>query len=220
MKKLILFFLIVVVVFSKEKFKVGIASTAVGLEEVISFQNVLSTSMKNLGYDVEYITLPTLRSLNDVNNGDLDGDLPRTKVILQNNKNIFFLEVSISNQNFYVYSKNNYANYKSLENKKIGIAFGSTISKQLIKKNVKTFIMDELKDVESMKNMLNSGRNDLLFLPEAIGSVLLEKYPLENIKRSDKRFETVDFYLVLHKKHLNLKSKIEAELRKELNSKK
>lgn len=222
MKKIILFMLLALTLFSQEKFKVGIASTATELKEVIDFQNAFNLTMKTLGYDVEYISLPNLRSLNDVNNGNLDGDLPRTKAVLLNNENIFLVDVSLSKQKFYVYSKDkkSYTNYKSLENKKIGLTFGSTISKQLIQKNVKKFEINELKEVESMKNMLISGRDDLLFLPEAIGSALLEKYPKANIKKSDEIFETIDFYLVLNEKHLNIKKRIEDELKKQLSLKK
>lgn len=176
--------------------------------------------MKTMGYSVEYLSHPSLRSIKDVNSGELDGDLPRTKAILGSYKNIIFVNVPINNQKFYVYSKyeNIYLKYKNLENKNIGITFGSTISKQVIGKNVKKSNISELKDITSLKDMLISDRVDLLFLPESLGKALMETFPKEKIRKSDKPFESIDFYLVLNKKHKNLKEKIETELKKQLKN--
>ena len=218
MKKYIIFILMVMSLFSRETLKIGVYEMTRDIPEMVEFRAALTQSLKNLGYDVDYIYLPSLRSIEDTDKGILDGDMPRVKEVIKSYKNIFQIDIEIDRTKLYAYNLNGekILNFKDFENKKIGIILGTPIFDSILMKNVKKYSVEKLKDVDALGNMLKAERVDLLFLPESVGDQLLNKYPKANIRKNEKPISEVIYYLDLNKKYLKLKEPLELEMKKQL----
>ena len=177
----------------------------------------MTNSFRNLGYEVEYVFYPKVRSRENVESGFADGDFPRIKERATEFKNIFVVEEPLEVLDYELYylgySKN--IEWKDLENKNIGIVFGSSFASQTLDKYLKNKKIEELKDMFSLVSMLKSGRVDYLFLSELYGDELLLQFPKEGIVKSKNVMAKSDFFLLMNKKNLSLKEKLEKEIKKE-----
>lgn len=217
MRKIMFFLLLNFALFSEAIIKIGVPESLKELKEIKAMEALLQKTFSNLGYRVEYSYLPTLRSFENLEKGLIDGVFPAINERINAFNNIFYIEESLMEQNFYIYSKNvsSVFNWKNLENKNIGISFGTMVTLNLLNRNINEVNISELKETSSLRNMLISGRVDYLFLPEAQGNELLKEFPEDNIKKSQTPLASDKFYLLMNKRHLNLKEKIKKELIKE-----
>jgi len=165
--------------------------------------------------------LPSLRSIDDADSGKIDGDMPRAKEIIKLYKNVFQLDIEIDRTKLYAYTLNNekILEFKDLENKKIGIIMGTPMIENILLINVKKYSIEKLKDIYALGNMLKTGRVDLLFIPETVGEQLLNQYPKDNFKKSEKPISEIVYYLDLNKKHIKLKDNLEKEMKKIIKNK-
>jgi len=216
MKKFIIFILIVISLSSKEILTIGIYEMTRDIPEMVKFRGELTESLLNLGYDVNYVYLPSLRSIEEANSGEIDGDMPRADEIIKLYKNVFQVDVVIDRTKLYAYTLNTekILSFKDFENKKIGIILGTPMFENILIKNVKKYNVEKLKDIYALRNMLKIGRVDLLFLPETVGEQLINAYPKDKYKKSNKPISEIVYYLDLNKKYLKLKEPLEKEMKK------
>lgn len=216
MKKFIIFILIVISLSSKEILTIGIYEMTRDIPEMVKFRGELTESLLNLGYDVNYVYLPSLRSIEEANSGEIDGDMPRVDEIIKLYKNVFQVDVVIDRTKLYAYTLNTekILSFKDFENKKIGIILGTPMFENILIKNVKKYNVEKLKDIYALRNMLKIGRVDLLFLPETVGEQLINTYPKDKYKKSSKPISEIVYYLDLNKKYLKLKEPLEKEMKK------
>ena len=188
-----------------------------GLELEEKLVTVVSDSFKSIGYNVIFTTLPNLRGLEEANNGNIDGEFPRAKIVADKYKNLFYLKVPLFTEKFFAYSLNEkYNTWKEIEGKKVGIHFGTKILSIVISKNTKKIETYELKDRKALYQMLKSGRVDLLFIQESLGDKIIEENNQSFIVKSDAPLYEDSFYLLLNKKYIKLQTLLEKELVKNL----
>ena len=92
MKKILLFIFFSTMLFSNPPIIISIADNHKESEGIKIEQELLTNSFKNLGYEVEYVFYPKVRSLENVELGLADGDFPRIKERASEFKNIFVVE--------------------------------------------------------------------------------------------------------------------------------
>lgn len=214
LKKLIFFiFVSLYLLGTTKELKINYAPEYKGLELTEKLEKNLSLSFSNIGYKINFTNLPNLRGLEEANNGNIDGEFPRGKFIIDSYKSLFYIDVTLFSENFFAYSLDKkYNTWKDIEGKKIGIHFGSKISEINLSQNTKKTQVFYLKDRKALYQMLESKRIELLFLSEKLGDKIIEENNASFILKGEKPLYEDNFYLLLNKKHLNLKPLIEKEL--------
>ena len=146
MRKYIIYIILTISIFSKEKLEIGISEIAKDIPSVEIFKEAFSKSMDNLGYEVSFIYLPILRSIDEADRGKIDGDMPRSKETIKLYKNIFQVNVEIGRTKLYAYTTDDLkiGNFKDLEGKKIGVLLGAFNSEDILRKNLKKYGLSTL----------------------------------------------------------------------------
>lgn len=217
MRKFILILLVKFMLFANPIITISIADNHRGSDGIIIEQELVRNSLKNLGYEVEYEFYPKVRSLENVENGLADGDFPRIKERVLEFKNIFVVEEPLEVLDYSVYyiGASRVVEWDDLENKDIGVVFGSSFATQSLDKNLKNKTVEELKDLPSLLKMLKSGRVNYLFLSELYGDELIKLFSKEGIVKSKNVLTQSNFYLLMNKKNIKMKEKLEKEIKKE-----
>lgn len=219
MKKIFVIFLCIVNLYGSTTMKISYAEDLEGIEEMSLVRQSIISCFEKLDYKVEFVSFPNKRSLELVNSGEVDGEFPRTIEVLTDYKNLFLVKVPVKYENFYAYymGESKYNEWKNLDNKRVGVTFGSYVSENSLAKNVKNFKIEKLKDRQALFNMLLSGRVDVLYLPESVGNRIVKDNPKHKLFKSNKPLFTEELYLVMNKKHLKIKSELEKQMKKTLN---
>lgn len=196
----------------------GIPDVAKDSNELVIAQERVKTVFSNLGYTVKFNFYPTLRANEYANDGNIDGVFPKVGTDLFDYKNLFLINESLSKKaiTYSIYSLKDTSDvdtWKDLENKRIAIIFGNKLSKTLIEKNVKSYEIYEGKSLFAIYEFLEKGRVDFVLLIDSYGDELLNNYKDKDIKKSKNPIFTSGAYLVLNKKFLKLKDRIEFELK-------
>lgn len=220
MKKIFVIFLSIVNLFGSTTIKISYAEDLEGIEAMIPVRQLILKSFSKLNYNVEFLSFPNKRSLELTNSGEVDGEFPRTIEVLSDYKNIFSIEVPVKYEKFYAYclGEKKYNNWADLDNKKIGITFGSYVSENSLIKNVKNAKVEKLKDRQALFNMLLSGRVDILYLPESVGDKILKDNLKHKLFKSKKPLFTEELFLVMNKKYIKIKPELEKQMKKTLKA--
>lgn len=167
---------------------------------------VIREMVKRIGYQLQIKHLPTERSIHDVNQGTIDGDMSRVKGLEGIYKNIIYVPENIKETKFSVYSKKPLklkSGWKSLANKKIAYIRGWKI----LDINVpNTAIITKTKNAQQMFELLNKDRVELVIYDQIRGIPLLDKLAFELIQLQSQSpiLATSDMFICLNIKHKKL----------------
>ena len=203
--------------------QLGIPDIAKESEELYIAQQRIKDSFAKLGYETKFVFLPTLRAHDSANKGDVDGFFPKIGKDISAYENLFLVEEPISKYSiaysvYYIGSESGIDNWKSLDNKKIGILFGNNLSRILIEKNVKNFEILEGKSLFAMKNFMESGRVDYVLLVDTYEGEFMKMFEKKGIKKSEHPIYNTSAYLIMNKKYIGIKKKLEEEIKKSKNN--
>ena len=197
----------------------GIPDIAKESEELYLAQQRIKNSFAELGYDTKFVFLPTLRAIDSANKGEIDGIFPKIGKDILAYENLFVVEEPISKYSitysiYYRGVEGGTDNWKTLENKKIGVLFGNTLSRALIEKNVKNFEIQEGKSIFAMKNLIETERVDYVLLVDTYEEEFMKMFEKKDIKKSLHPIYSTSAYLVMNKKFIGIKKKLEDEMKK------
>lgn len=169
---------------------------------------------KRLGYEVKVNFVPAERALRNLNDGLDDGALGRTKGILKKYTNIRQLPEKAFDRDFMVFTRAKSfipKNWESLSPYNIGIITGWKILENNIKK-AKSIV--KVKDGNQLFQLLDNNRVDIIIYNRWGGLFLAKKMGLSEIKILEPPLVKAPHYFNLSKKHENLISPANDELRK------
>lgn len=217
MQKIIYFLCLYFVCLSATTIKIGIPEFLKDNTKIKNTELLISSAFSNMDYEVKFYYLPSVRVIKNLETGLIDGAFPSNKLRAEQLKNVFFIDEPVFEEKFFIYSNFGDTVYdiENLENKIIGVNLGVITGRDFLIKKIKKVNFYELKDINSLGNMLISRRVDYLLLPELQGQELLKKFPKANIKKSTLELNSEMFYLLMDKKFLNLKQEIKNNIVKE-----
>ncbi|MDM8564653.1 transporter substrate-binding domain-containing protein [Candidatus Halobeggiatoa sp. HSG11] len=172
---------------------------------------------KRLGIEFEIQYLPAERALVNANKGIDDGDVCRILDLDKKYSNLVRVPEVIMQYEHVIFSRK--ADFKvtgpdDLKPYDVGVVKGWKI----IEWNTTTASTVTLVDAgEQLFSMLDKERIDLAIIERMTGMMHVKALNLENIHILEPAFLAGDWYLYLHKKHQNLVSIIDAEIRKMKN---
>ena len=179
--------------------------------------NALTNAYKNLNYDINFLTLPSKRSLKEANSGNVDGEMLRAIGVEKRYPNLIHVPIVLcSVESVLLANKAVTINsLADLKNYRIGITTGY-VDQENIARKYNLNVMRAAKD-EILQIMLLRDRVDIIFSTEQKAHTLLQKYQ-DNEKYNIYKVKTlnrkIDLYHYIHKKHQAILPMLTEELKK------
>ena len=159
---------------------------------------------KRLGWEFEIQYLPAERALTNANRGIDDGDVCRIFGLNKKYTNLIRVPEVLMQYEHVIFTRK--LNFKvtgpdDLKHYDVGVIKGWKIIEWNTKTAKSTTLVDEGTQLFAM---LNDDRIDLGIIERMTGMMLAKKSGFKNIRLLEPAFLSGDWYLYLHKKHLNL----------------
>lgn len=180
----------------------------------VNYQYLLETAIHNAGFQVSFVEFETADTLNQSNQGELDGELYRYSYTMQQYNNLVMIPIKLNSSALFVYvpQKTHCPDFQRLtEYTPIGIA-GVTYFDSLYKSSQVGFIEQDTV-TRAIESLLNTPLSFSVFPDDIIDSLMV----LTGVKLKrcyQQPILTLTAYSYLHKKHAH---KIEA-ISRELNT--
>ena len=166
-------------------------------------ENVSSELFKQLGYSISVEKLPNARALSKANAGELDGDLARVHETHQFYPNLVIVDEPIFSLHVVMVTKSLYKpikNWQDLLPYRVGTIRGFILPKlRLDAMNHQQVSYSNNHD--SLLKMLHNDRIDIAI---SYDTFILSNTQYANLKIEEESIESVDLYILLHKKHATL----------------
>lgn len=177
--------------FASEKITIGVPSE--WDKELTEVKSLLKESYLEIGYDVEYKILPIARSIKELQDGQIDGEIARGNTIAQKYNLVLVNPPFITLKSFAYYKKSRFKKIPTIEDVKQGrLAFvNGVIYAELLFKDsknvVKTNTESQLKDMLMLDRIdfaipvshfstSKNGLGKILLDEQTINHVLSQKY--------------------------------------------
>jgi polar amino acid transport system substrate-binding protein len=179
-----------------------------------ALQEISREAFRRIGYDIKLINLPSERSLQNANKGEVDGEGLRIAGLNQNFPNLVQVPERYISISFVAFAKDALINldkgWESLKPYRVAFITGW---KMFEAHASSTRIVHKVEKPEQMFSMLDNGRIDLALYTLADGLALVRQQKLSSIAPLAPSLKEVDMYLYLHKKHEALVPKLAQALR-------
>ena len=213
MKKLYLIYIIFTLHLFSATIKLGLPEPVFTLPNFKPLGDLLTTSFKNLNYDVEFIPLPNLRALDMVEKNEIDGAFPFDPSTIKGYKNTFLVNEELAGLNSTAYTSVGSPEVKSwndLKNKKVAYFLGSV----LIETKVNQIVTDKenittTKDYKALLKLLESARVDVIIMDSRV----FDSIKTKQTKANGNTIYSSSVYLFLNNKHSKIKEALEKELK-------
>jgi len=174
---------------------------------------ILTKAYKRLNIDIKTVFVQAEESLQNSNNGKVDGEIARIKKIDQLYPNLRLVPVPLAKVEAYAYSRKKYIdiqNWEDLKSYKLAIVKGT----KFIEKGTKGIAKEYASSFEEAFDKLNAQEIDVVVVPKkaAIRLMIRDKYC--DIHAASEPLKTLDLYHFVHKKNEHLIAKITPVLEK------
>ena len=187
-----------------ESNKVIRISTPTDIRGFAHLKNIMEKAYNKLGFKVEFITLPAVRSMHDTDEGvHADAEFIRTKIVEGQMKNSIRIPIPISTIDFCAVvkdSKIKIQKWEDFNQYSVAIIKGYVLSENKITGSnvLKT------ENSEQALSMLQSGRVQVAALVKTEANFLIELHGYEKLKICPDSVEKIKVYHYINKKHKNL----------------
>ncbi|MCG8569205.1 MAG: transporter substrate-binding domain-containing protein [Spirochaetes bacterium] len=200
MKKVILLILFILICFNLFAQKKLTLSAIRG--QVLSdiSKAVLKEAYLRIGYEVEFIHYPPKRSLIEVNQGRVDGEVHRIQGMDEDFFNLIMIKHPINYVEitfFYTDKSLNLNDWNDLKELRIGIKRGIFI----VEKNTRSFNREIVDDDKQLFLLLQNHRIDVIAMDKLNGLENIAQLNLEDVLLADPSDNKVYLYHYLHNQH-------------------
>lgn len=152
---------------------------------------------------LDFKDIPMVRSMSLANEGITDGEIVRTKLILEKYSNLMPVPTPIIIMKIHAFVINNDIVIETLDDLrkyKVGIVRGVVASEKLTKE----LNVVGAKDVETLVRILKHGRIDIAISPDITTRKIISSFNYTEIVRIDPPLLEIPLYHMLNKKHKDL----------------
>ena len=172
-----------------------------------------------LGYQLNIVFHPALRSLALANTGQVDGELSRSAAIEPQYPNLLRVDVAVSHiyPGIYTLASEPVKSWRENKNSTFAASRGSTLIMQAIPSQLQNAQLQLVSSSVQALKMLNAGRVDSILLIDQEVAAYSLLYPLltEQLVRLEPALAPIPLYIYLHKNHRELLPALTAQLRQE-----
>lgn len=175
-----------------------------GSKEDGFLESITREILKRIGYDLEIEIYPTARSIYNLNNGLVDGEMSRIGGLEDSYPKIIHVSEKLYDVIFYIYSKkkiDSQLGWKALENKKVAYIHGWKI----IDINIpETAIVTRAKNNKQLLDLINKGRVDYFIYSGWLDESFRNELKQSGIHHHHPALDKRPVYMYLNKKHSDL----------------
>jgi len=188
-------------------------------ERGIPSVNQLYRSFEALGYRLEVVFHPSLRSLTLANTGLVDGELGRPAAIAYQYSNLLKSDLAFSRIEAGVYTLGDRAtkSWRSPDIKVLGLGRGSIFLSSAMQTELQNARLQLTSSADQGLQMLNAGRLDAMLLSRMEFEALSLQRPrlTKKLIKLPPELPTVPIYIYLHKRHKDLLPDLTEQLRRD-----
>lgn len=169
-------------------------------------------AFKRVGLEVEVKALPAARALEEASHGRADGDMQRIKGLEKRRPNLIPVEESISQYDFIGFTKNKSLTnitFEDLPKHKVAYLLGWKFYDINVPKETQ---VQQLNSPQQLMEFLKKDRTDIVLFSRWSGYYWANKVGVK-VHSLNSPFRSMDMYMYLNKKHIELAPKLAAALR-------
>ena len=177
-------------------------------------QSIMSQIYQRLGHTMAIVNFPPKRSLIEVNNGSVNGELARASLVEAKYPNLIRIPYAIGTIELVtIQAKNNppIQQLADLKNRRVGVLRGYVLAEKMSEQLTR----ETYNDLAGLFKGLMHGRVDVVFFSRLGAEHFIRKLKLEDkLVISEKSFMEIPLYHYLHNRSINIASALQEEMKK------